>query len=29
MANCLYLRDNYITKFNFMSYAFAKLVVAL
>ena len=28
MANCLYLHDSYITKFNFMNYAFAKLVVA-
>ena len=28
MANCLYLHDIYITKFDFMNYAFAKLVVA-
>ena len=28
MANCLYLHDSYITKFDFMIYAFAKLVVA-
>ena len=28
MANCLYLHDSYITKFDFMNYAFAKLVVA-
>ena len=28
MANCLYLHDNYIIKFDFMNYAFAKLVVA-
>ena len=28
MANCLYLHDSYITKFDFMSYAFAKLAVA-
>ena len=27
MANCLYLHDSYITKFDFMIYAFAKLVV--
>ena len=27
MANCLYLHDSYITKFDFMNYAFAKLVV--
>ena len=26
MANCLYLHDSYITKFDFMNYAFAKLV---
>ena len=25
---CLYLHDSYITKFDFVSYAFAKLVVA-
>ena len=28
MANCLYLHDSYITKFDFMNYAFAKLVLA-
>ena len=28
MANCLYLHDSYTTKFDFMNYAFAKLVVA-
>ena len=28
MADCLYLHDIYITKFDFMNYAFAKLVVA-
>ena len=28
MANYLYLHDSYITKFDFMNYAFAKLVVA-
>ena len=28
MANCLYLHESYITKFDFMNYAFAKLVVA-
>ena len=28
MANCLYLHDSYITKFDFMNYAFANLVVA-
>ena len=28
MANCLYLHDIYITKFDFVNYAFAKLVVA-
>ena len=28
MANCLYLHEGYITKFDFMNYAFAKLVVA-
>ena len=28
MANCLYLRDSYITKFDFENYAFSKLVVA-
>ena len=27
-ANCLYLHDSYITKFDFMNYAFAKLVDA-
>ena len=27
MANWLYLHDSYITKFNFMNYAFAKLVL--
>ena len=27
MANCLYLHDNYITKFYFKNYVFAKLVV--
>ena len=28
MATCLYLHDSYIIKFDFMNYAFAKLVVA-
>ena len=28
MANCLYLHDSYTTEFDFMNYAFAKLVVA-
>ena len=28
MANCLYLHDRYTTKFYFMNYVFAKLVVA-
>ena len=28
IANCLYLHDSYITKFDFMNYAFAKVVVA-
>ena len=28
MAICLYLHDSYITKFDFMNYAFAKLVAA-
>ena len=28
MANCLYLHDSYIIKFDFMTYVFAKLVVA-
>ena len=28
MENCLYLHDSYITKFDFMSYALVKLVVA-
>ena len=28
MANCLFLHDSYISKFDFMNYAFAKLVVA-
>ena len=28
MANCLYLHDSFITKFYFVNYAFAKLVVA-
>ena len=27
MADCLYLHDSYITKFDFMKYALAKLVV--
>ena len=27
-GKCLYLHDSYITKFDFMDYAFAKLVVA-
>ena len=27
-VNCLYLHDSYITKFDFMNDAFAKLVVA-
>ena len=26
--NCFYLHDSYITKFDFMNYAFVKLVVA-
>ena len=28
LSNCLYLHDSCITKFDFMNYAFAKLVVA-
>ena len=28
MASCLYLLDSYITKFDFMNYAFANFVVA-
>ena len=28
MANCLYIDDSYITKFDFKNYDFAKLVVA-
>ena len=28
MGNCLYLHDSYITKFDFMNYAFTKRVVA-
>ena len=28
MANCLYLHDSYITKFDFVNYAFANLVAA-
>ena len=28
IAYCLYLRDSYITKFDLMNYAFAKLIVA-
>ena len=28
MANCLYLHDSYITKFDLVNYAFANLVVA-
>ena len=28
MVNCLYLHDSYISKFDFMKYTFAKLVVA-
>ena len=28
MANCLYLHDSYITKFDFMIYLFANLVLA-
>ena len=28
MATCLYLHDSYLTNFDFMNYAFAKLVVA-
>ena len=28
MANCLYLHGSYATKFDFMNYAFAKLIVA-
>ena len=27
MANCFFIHDSYITKFDFMKYAFAKLVV--
>ena len=27
MANCLYLHDGYITKFKFMNYLFADLLV--
>ena len=27
-ANCLYLHDNYISKFDFFSYLFANLVIA-
>ena len=27
-VNCLYLHDRYITKFDFMNYAFAKLLLA-
>ena len=27
MASCLYLHDSYITKFDFMNYAFAKRVL--
>ena len=27
MANCLYSHDSYITKFDFMNYAFAKLLI--
>ena len=27
MANCLYLHDSFITKFDFVNYAFAQLVV--
>ena len=30
MANCLYLHDSYyITNFDFMNYAFAKLVISV
>ena len=28
MVNCLYLHDSFITKFDFMNYAFDNLVVA-
>ena len=28
LANCLYLNDSYITKFDFLNYAFAKLLLA-
>ena len=28
MANCLYLHDSYTTKFDFMNYAYAKLLLA-
>ena len=28
IPNCFYLHDSYITKFDFINYAFAKLVVA-
>ena len=28
IANCLYLHDRYITRFDFMNYAFAKLLLA-
>ena len=28
MASCIYLHDSYVYKFDFMNYAFAKLVVA-
>ena len=28
IANCLYLLDSYITKFDFMNYDFARLIVA-
>ena len=28
IENCLYLHDSYITKFDFMNYAFAKLQLA-
>ena len=28
IANCLYLHDSYITNFDFMNYAFAKLLLA-
>ena len=29
IANCLYLQDSYVTKFDFVNYVFANLIVAL